>query len=379
MNRIKIIAKSISILVLFFIFSHCSSDHKTKDTKEKKTVKNIIKCTPEDDLNKLLKPGVTLELFPGKYRKDLVIEQDSITIRAIDPLSDSAEVCFWRSSIRIDHAKNVNIEGIIIRQSPKTSIQINDGSSYVKIKNCKFFACNTDRVIVTLWLDKNTNHCTIENCLFDMQNTIGKQESVPSHVYTIAIMSHQVSCTDHQFIGNSIYNYGYGIQLGTAGTCMEEGRHKVMNNYIDHPLTDGIHVKAAKCIVQNNTVCGARKYTISARAGYGTLFKDNTCKDGYMGIRILGKDHQVTGNKLIRMRRAGMGLSAARENGDGFPAENTVIYNNTFIDCGGADVNPISDKVCSGIIMGNHLPQKIGKNSFFGEGDSIVYVKGDIL
>jgi len=106
-------------------------------------VENIIRCTPDDDLNNLLKPGVTLELLPGKYRKNLVIDQDNITIRAVNPKDDSTEVCFWRSTIAINNAKNVSIEGLVLRQSPATSIQINNGSSFISIKKCKFFACNT--------------------------------------------------------------------------------------------------------------------------------------------------------------------------------------------------------------------------------------------
>jgi len=377
--NIKITFKKEIILILIIVnLVGCNSDNKTKTIASIKPVENIIQCTPDDDLNKLLKPGVTLELLPGKYRKNLVIDQDNITIRAVNRKDDSTEVCFWRSTIAINNAKNVIIEGLVMRQSPVTSIQINNGSSFISIKKCKFFACNTKKVIVTLWLDQNTNNCKVENCLFDMQNAIGMQHNEVSHVYTIAIMSHQIKCTDHQFSGNSIYNYGYGIQLGTAGTCLEEGRHKVLNNYIDHPLSDGIHIKAAKCIVQNNVVYGAQRFSVSARAGYSSVFKDNTCKDGLTGIRILGSGHVVCSNNLIRMRRAGMLLRAAKNNGDGFAAENTEIYNNTFIDCGGADVNPITDTACSGIIIGNRLKQKIGSNKFQGEGQNIVYCHGDV-
>lgn len=196
MNILKPITKGVITFLIGFVFSHCSSGNKTNDLTDKNAVENIIQCTPDDDLNKLLKPGVTLELFPGKYRKNLVIEQDNI-------------------------------------------------------------------------------------------------------------------------------------------------------------------------------VYGARRFSISARAGYGSVFKDNTCKDGLTGIRILGSDHVVSGNNLIRMRRAGILLRAAKNNGDGFAAENTEIFNNTFIDCGGADVNPIADSACSGIIIGNRLKQQSAQTNF--------KVKGRIL
>jgi hypothetical protein len=226
--RIKLITKLIITFLIGFVFSCCSSGNKAKDLTERKAVENIIRCSPDDDLNKLLKPGVTLELLPGKYRKNLDIDKDNITIRAANRKDDSTEVCFWRSTIAINNVKNVSIEGLVLRQSPVTSIQINNGSSFISIKKCKFFACNTKKVIVTLWLDQNTNNCKVENCLFDMQNAIGMQHNEVSHVYTIAIMSHQINCTDHQITGNSIFNYGYGIQLGTSGVCKEEGRHIVL-------------------------------------------------------------------------------------------------------------------------------------------------------
>lgn len=51
----------------------------------------------------------------------------------------------------------------------------------------------------------------------------------------IASMTAQKDCIEHRLLANRLTQYSYGIQLGTAGTCLLEGRHEVRDNRIEHP------------------------------------------------------------------------------------------------------------------------------------------------
>lgn len=110
-------------------------------------------------------------------------------------------------------------------------------------------------------------------------------------------------------------------------------------------------MKQARNLIAGNTIIGANKNGMSSRAGFANRFQGNTVLDAYMGVVIRWRDHEVTGNRFERCRRAAVCLMDAKPNGDGFAAENTLVERNTMLDCGGADMEPCAAVNCAGILL----------------------------
>jgi hypothetical protein len=242
---------------------------------------------------------------------------------------------FWRCGVVV-RADDVVLRNLTFRQSPRTAVII-EGAANVAVESCRFFACGYDGGTVTVWLGQDTSGGRVNCCEFDLLGLRGRQHRRASHVHSIAVMTAQNRCTGHRLEGNTIRHYDYGMQLGATGTCLEVGGHTVRGNRVVCPRTDGIHVKQARCLVEGNTVIGSSNVSISARAGFGTRFLGNTIEDGYLGIIIRGRRHEVRENRFSRVRAVPILLASAKPNGDGFAAEETLLGGNTFQDCGHVD------------------------------------------
>ena len=320
---------------------------------------------PDDDLAARIGPRRIIELRPGRYTRGLVLRGiEDLVIRA--QLDSQAEVCFWRCGIRLESATRVGIEGVVFRQSPATALGVEGPSREIQVDQCSFFACGMPEGSVTFWLGRNTALCRVHACLFDACGLRAPRHDSSGHVSDIAVMCAEESCIEHLFMNNRVLSYGYGFQLGISGTCRKEGRHRVEGNQIYHPLSDGIHVKQAHCLVRGNRVHGAARYAISTRAGFETRLEANHLTDCQHGIRILGPDHQVVGNLIERSRRYGLLLSPGKAGGDGFPAENTLVEDNVFRDCGGFDQQPIVPPPGAVILSDATTEQRIRNNRFEG-------------
>jgi hypothetical protein len=265
----------------------------------------------------------------GRVTENLVLDTPGVVVDG----REGAEC--WRCGVTI-RADRVVLRNLTFRQSPRTAVVI-ENASEVRVENCRFLACGYDGGSVTLWLGNHTRGCVIEGCEFDLLGLRGRQQRKASHAHAIAVMTSETDCSEHLIAENTIAHYDYGIQLGCSGTCLDEGRHIVRGNRVLCPRTDGIHIKQARCLVEGNLVRGASNFSMSARAGFGTRFIGNTLEDGYIGLIVRGKEHEVRGNRFERIRAVALLLAAAKPNGDGFAAETTQVEGNQFVDCGGAD------------------------------------------
>jgi hypothetical protein len=354
----------ILLMSLLFVLDACS----------RAPGRTVHAVTPDTDLATLPTHDAIWELAPGTYRRFPPLA--GLRQVEIAPAAGDGEVVLWRVGLRLTGCHEVMIRGLHFRQAPDTALGI-EGSERVTIRDCTFTASGLVNGTVTLWLGRGTRNCTVEGCTFDTAGITAPRHQTAAHVHDIAIMTDQIDCTGHRFAGNRIVNYGYGMQLGTSGTCREAGRHLVEDNEIVAPLADGIHVKAARCIVRHNRVTGGRRYGLSARAGFGTRFEENTVTDCRIGIRILGEDHEVIANRIVRARRAAILLRAAKANGDGAAAENTRVAGNVLVDCGGADPLDPYPQAAAGIVLGNDLEQRLGSNVIDGEGEHLLRITGD--
>lgn len=326
----------------------------------------VIRVTP-DTLSTHIEGPAWFQLAPGRYTRDLRIHGPDVVL---EPAAEG-EVEWWRCTITAESADRLQLRGLTFRQSPRTSVGIQGPSREVRVERCRFLACGTGGA-VTVWLGSGTRHCRVEACEFDLLGLVCAHAAHASHTHSIAIMAAEKDCAHHAVLGNRISHYDYGIQLGETGTCEEEGRHLVAENILVAPRTDGIHVKAGACRIENNRVVGARLWSISARAGHDSVFQGNCVEDGYTGMNIRGKRHQVVGNRFVRIRAHSLCLLDAKANGDGFAAEDTVVEGNQFIDCGGADAGqpmvtapglegpPLAES--KGLVVASPLPQRLGRN-----------------
>jgi hypothetical protein len=262
----------------------------------------------------------------------LVVEGRDVTVRQA-----GGAVEFWRCGITVRNAEDVRIEGLTFRQTPNTAVCVLGPARRVTIENCTFAACGVEGGSVTIWLGAGTHDCVVRGCRLDTLGLVCARGRQPSHAHMIGIMTDEQDCTGHRIEDNTISHYSYGIQCGTSGTCRTEGRHQVRGNRILCPGTDGIHIKSARCVVEENTIIGSRAWAISARAGYGSVFRGNRIEDSYVGLMIRGDGHTITDNTFVRVRAVPIRLLAAKPNGDGFAATNTHLAGNVFTDCGGAD------------------------------------------
>ncbi len=324
-----------------------------------------LRLGPDDDLAAAVQPGAEILLAPGRYAQPIVIASGPVTIRAAEP-----GVEFVQAGIEVRGASDVRIEGVTFLLAPECAIGVYGPSRGVAIERCTFLACGQSTV--TVWLGIGVHDASIRNCLLDRRGAEGPHHLKPGHVHSIGIMCAQVEATGHAILTNRIINYGYGVQLGTTGTCRLEGRHRVEGNTIDHPLVDGIHVKQARCRVLANTVIGARNKAMSSRAGLASVFSDNRIEDALLGIEIRGADHELTGNEIVRARRAAVELCEAKTNGDGFAAQNTRVEGNRFVECGGADHYPDAPPACGGILLRTDRPQRLGLNETLGPNPPVV-------
>ena len=288
-------------------------------------------------------------------------------------IDGDGQVELWRSGITLEDCRQVTVRGLILRQSPASSVVMGAGCRDCVIDACTFAACGVIEGGVTLWLGTGTSGCTVSGCAFDMLGAMGRRHlKRDQHCYDIAIMCAQDDCTGHRFLGNRIVQYSYGIQLGVRGDCREPGRHEVRGNRIEHPWADGIHLKQGDNLVEENVIIGATRVAMSSRAGMRNRFRSNTVLDGYLGLRLRGPDHEVVGNRFERCRRAAISLEAAKPGGDGFAAENVLVTDNDCIDCGGADaVAGEATPECAGIVQLSPLPQRLGANRIVGAGAAL--------
>ena len=277
-------------------------------------------------------PAHLIELPAGRRTEPLVVTGRHVTVR---PAGGAVE--FWRCGLTVQDAEDVHIEGLTFRQSPHTALGVLGPARRVTIANCVFEACGLEGGSVTVWLGAGTHDCAVRGCRLDTLGLVCARGRQPSHAHMIGIMTDEEDCTGHCIEDNTISHYSYGIQCGCRGTCRVEGRHHVRGNRILCPGTDGIHIKSARCLVEANTIIGARAWAISARAGFGSVFRQNRIEDSYVGLMIRGDGHTVAGNEFVRVRAAAIRLLAAKPDGDGFAATNTQLAGNTFTDCGGAD------------------------------------------
>jgi hypothetical protein len=266
----------------------------------------------------------------------------------------------------VEESARIGFHGLIFRQTPATAFAVAGPSREVDVNACSFLACGMPGGNVTLWLGAQTFRCRVEACRFDACGLRAPRHESPSHVHDIAVMCAEEECLEHTFSENLILGYGYGLQIGVSGTCRTEGRHRIECNRIDHPLSDGIHVKQARCLVRGNRVHGAARYSISTRAGFETRVEGNHLTDCQRGIRILGSSHEVVGNLVERCRRYGLLLSPGKADGDGFPAEDTLVVDNTFRDCGDLDPRPIVDAPGAVIFSDGITAQRLRENRFEG-------------
>jgi len=271
-------------------------------------------------------------LDPGRYTEDVILHAGEGLCKTP---GTTGEVEFWRCGITVENGDGCRIQDITFRQAPHSAICVNGGQD-ITIRSCGFYACGIRQGVVTVWLGPHTRNCEVSECRFDTLWTIGENGRNLSHVHSIAIMTAEEDCLEHKLLNNRIDCYGYGIQCGATGTCTTEGRHLIRGNVIAHPFSDGIHIKSAKCSILENTVRGARSKSMSARAGFESRFLHNRMEDGHLGLILRGRGHEAAHNHFVRIRSEALCLMPAKENGDGFAAENIDNHHNTFLDCGGA-------------------------------------------
>ncbi|GDY14331.1 hypothetical protein LBMAG53_32090 [Planctomycetota bacterium] len=320
-------------------------------------------------------PGTTIRLEGGRHScvLSLVGWQDVI-------IDGGAAAELWRGRIELTDCQRVTIRGVVFRQAPASAIVFNTGCRDCVVESCSFLACGISEGGVTMWIGAGTSGIAVQRCRFDMLGARGKRHLILNqHCYDIAIMCAEDDCVEHRLLDNRITQYSYGIQLGVRGICLSEGRHLVQGNRIEYPWADGIHLKQGRILVKDNTIIGAFKNAMSARAGAASCFVGNRIEDAYLGLVVRGRDHEIRDNHFERCRRSAISLMDAKAGGDGFAAENTLVVGNELIDCGGADAGPDPLIDCAGIHLGNDLPQRIGVNRIVGAGTPLLRGQGQAV
>lgn len=131
----------------------------------------IPTSVPADaNLGPQLPSGSRLRLEPGRRVRPIHLANCTDVV-----LDGAGQVELWRSGITLENCRQVILRGLILRQSPASSVVVGAGCRDCVMESCTFAACGVIEGGVTLWLGPGTSGCTVSACTFDMLGAMGRR------------------------------------------------------------------------------------------------------------------------------------------------------------------------------------------------------------
>ena len=298
------------------------------------------------------RPGDTIILADGIWRDaDLVFdadgaEGDSITVRAQTP---GAVILTGTSRLRIG-GSYLKVEGLWFHRGALegghiVAFRTHRPAHHSRITSCAITEYNPpDWLRQYKWLSLYGTHNRVDHCYF-----AGKTHDGATLVVWLADPPHDIPNhhrIDHNHFGHRPRlgkNGGETIRIGTSARSMQHSYTVVEHNLFER--TNGEHEiisnKSGGNTYRHNTFLEAQG-ALTLRHGNEAVVEANyflgNDKPGTGGVRIIGEDHQVTGNYFAHLRGDSSRASLSIMNGIPnsplnryFQVKRPVIAHNTFV------------------------------------------------
>lgn len=312
------------------------------------------------------------------------------------PESEGTVIIGGESTLHISGV-GLEVRGLVFRDGrtdKRTVIEFKDGDNLAE--NCRLADCVVDsynpvrRDISYSYVHLYGRNNRVDHCSFLGKKNLG---------VTLIVMLNYNGCLDnhhsidHNYFGpRPVYgsNGAETIRVGTSQQCMENSHTSICQNFFDrcNGEVEVISIKSSENVVEENILYECQG-VLALRHGdrniaKGNLFIGNGVRNTG-GIRIVGEDQQVLGNRFYNLTGARFFAPLAFMCGvpNSLPnryiqVKRTVLRDNMFSDCAPMDLKCGSDfertldpvgtiwennEICSGAVPPPYASLRQGKGA----------------